>query len=241
MMGKFGYIHSGRFWIVDEGSFSFWYNKEFKNNPYGRQAWKRDIFENIDTPEKAYWLGFITADGCLNETNNRVSIDIGGEDKEHLIHFINFIQGDIKLLKTTVHPQTKNELCHVSLCGKENYNNLTRLGLCPKKSGKEKYIHTHFDRDYIRGLIDGDGCIRSNLSGIELVGSYDLLYEVQQKFKTELGINPHKIMTHGVIYKIAYCSKKDIYTIINWLYKDASVSLLRKQKLANIILNEKIC
>jgi predicted transcriptional regulator len=23
-----------------------------------------DIFENIDTPEKAYWLGFIAADGC---------------------------------------------------------------------------------------------------------------------------------------------------------------------------------
>ena len=29
-----------------------------------KYKYQQDIFENIDTAEKAYWLGFLAADGC---------------------------------------------------------------------------------------------------------------------------------------------------------------------------------
>ena len=33
-----------------------------------------DIFEDIDSPEKAYWLGFLAADGCVYKRDKNASI-----------------------------------------------------------------------------------------------------------------------------------------------------------------------
>ena len=32
----------------------------------GKYYYNKDFFEKIDTEEKAYWLGFLYADGCIN-------------------------------------------------------------------------------------------------------------------------------------------------------------------------------
>jgi len=40
-------------------------------------------FHHIDTEEKAYWLGFLTADGCIT-TGHRISIHLGTIDCSHL-------------------------------------------------------------------------------------------------------------------------------------------------------------
>lgn len=39
-----------------------------------------NIFENIDTEEKAYWLGFMFADGCINRTSDRIELSLKEED-----------------------------------------------------------------------------------------------------------------------------------------------------------------
>lgn len=46
------------------------------------------VFDNIDTEEKAYWLGFIYADGCISDNG---SLEIGLIDKEHLEKFRKFL------------------------------------------------------------------------------------------------------------------------------------------------------
>ena len=33
-------------------------------NRTSKYKYQQDIFKNIDTAEKAYWLGFLAADGC---------------------------------------------------------------------------------------------------------------------------------------------------------------------------------
>ena len=44
------------------------------------------VFDNIDSEEKAYWLGFIFADGYISsqEGNYNFEISLKGSDKEHL-------------------------------------------------------------------------------------------------------------------------------------------------------------
>ena len=43
-------------------------------------------FDQIDTPGKAYWLGFISADGCVtgfNPGNPRLVIKLARKDRDH--------------------------------------------------------------------------------------------------------------------------------------------------------------
>jgi hypothetical protein len=70
--------------------------------------YNRHIFDEIDNEEKAYWLGFIVADGYLNSDRNMLRIKLGNKDKNHLEKFINFLGGDSSMLKSEIHNITGN-------------------------------------------------------------------------------------------------------------------------------------
>ena len=204
--------------------------------------YNRNIFNKIDNEEKAYWLGFIVADGYLNINKHMLRIKLGNRDRSHLIKFIKFIGGNEEMLKSEIHSETGNENFYVSLYSKEVMNDLISLGREQAKSGKEKVcnIDKKYYRDFIRGLWDGDGFIRENLSGIGLVGSEEVLAFVQNYFNDSLGVKPLKIYPHCNTFKIEYRStRKAIPLILNHLYGDKDVALDRKKELATKI--EKIC
>ena len=195
--------------------------------------YNRNIFDNIDSSEKAYWLGFITADGYVHKNKHMLRIKIGKRDEEHLIKFINFIGGDISMLKYEIHSITKNKNCYVSLYSKEITNALYKLGIFQAKSGKERIpnINQKYIVDFIRGLWDGDGFIRENLTGIGLVGSYEILSFVQCFFNKSMDCKILKIYSHCNIYKIEYRNKKDIKNILSLLYENSCIYLNRKYDL----------
>lgn len=207
-------------------------------------GWNRGVFNTIDSPEKAYWLGFILADGCLHikdtdDYTGHFSIDISGEDREHLYKFANFVEAQQDIVQFTTHSITGNILAHIQLCCKETQKRLYELGIRPRKSGKETWVETPYPADFIRGCYDGDGYIKKNLNSIGLVGSYELLEAVQKHFLQELNITPKTIGKHGVIYRIEYTSLSDRQKIANYLWYDGCISLDRKQELADKI--KKIC
>lgn len=204
--------------------------------------YNRNIFNKIDNEEKAYWLGFIVADGYLNINKHMLRIKLGNRDRSHLIKFIKFVGGNEEMLKSEIHSETGNENFYVSLYSKGVMNDLLSLGVEQAKSGKEKVcnIDKKYYRDFIRGLWDGDGFIRENLSGIGLVGSEEVLAFVQNYFNNSLGVKPLKIYPHCNTFKIEYRStRKAIPLILNHLYGDKDVALDRKKELATKI--EKIC
>lgn len=204
--------------------------------------YNRHIFDQIDTQEKAYWLGFILADGYLNTDKHMLRIKLGNKDKHHLEKFIQFLNGSLDMLKSEQHNITGNIQWYVSTYSKEIYDALSNLKIEQAKSGHEQIppINEKYYRSFIRGLWDGDGFIRENLKGIGLVGSYECMSFVQQHFKNILNIKPLKIYEHYNTYKIQYRStKKAIPKIISYLYQDGDIALDRKMELANQI--KKIC
>lgn len=204
--------------------------------------YNRNIFSQIDSEEKAYWLGFIVADGYLNTDKHMLRIKLGNKDKDHLLKFIKFIGGNEEMLKSEIHSETGNENFYVSLYSKEIMNDLLNLGIEQAKSGKEKVcdIKEDYYRDFIRGLWDGDGFIRESLTGVGLVGSEEVLAFVQGYFNEKLEIRPLKIYPHCNTFKIEYRStRKAIPLILNHLYSDKDVALDRKKELAT--KREKIC
>ena len=55
---------------------------------------KEDIFKKIDSEEKAYWLGFLYADGYISKLSSSVVLMIQNRDKEHLEKFKLFCKSD---------------------------------------------------------------------------------------------------------------------------------------------------
>lgn len=91
--------------------------------------YNRHIFDTIDTPEKAYWLGFIVADGYLNVNRRMLRIKLGDIDKNHLLKYINFLGGDEDMLKSETHNITGNTQWYVTTYCKEIKDALINLSI----------------------------------------------------------------------------------------------------------------
>lgn len=51
-------------------------------------------FHVIDTEHKAYWLGFLYADGFVDKNRNRISLALNSNDEHHILKFISDIKSE---------------------------------------------------------------------------------------------------------------------------------------------------
>lgn len=207
-------------------------NKYFQNN---------DFFEKIDNERKAYWLGFLYADGC-------VSIGIRGQ-----IHIILILHPkDQYIIEEFIRDLESNRVVKYS---KEGYaslrfgctkmgKDLIKLGCVPKKSNILKFPSKDIVPDYllnhfIRGYMDGDGCIstytrlRKNkktpnvVCEIKFIGTYDMLYGIKKFFKSDKDVLINKHSPKSC--QISFAGKK-YKKYVDLLYKDATIYLKRKKE-----------
>ncbi len=88
------------------------------------------FFDTIDTEEKAYWLGFIVADGHIYKTGCGVSIELSKTDEDHLKKVASIFSRNRKLKNR----ETTYYQCSIYLGGKSINQSLRKLGLTNKKS-----------------------------------------------------------------------------------------------------------
>lgn len=198
--------------------------------------YNRNAFNEIKTEEDAYWLGFILADGYINEERNLLQIKLAEKDHDHLVKFLKYMQyEDIENnIKSDVGgAYTKDNICHVvKVNGEQLVNNLKQYGLFQAKSGKEipyKCSTVDLEKAYIRGIIDGDGYLRTTQDGFGIVGSYEVLEYIKNFINENVtDMNNISINEHGMIYKLATSGINKTSTIMNYFYKDAKIYLDRK-------------
>ncbi|MDQ2998799.1 MAG: hypothetical protein M3R61_17345 [Chloroflexota bacterium] len=122
--------------------------------PNTRQV-KRDYFKIIDTDEKAYWLGFLAADGAIygNDRQYSVTLDLQQDDLHWLERFRDTIAPDATI---TTHGIRS---CSVSIGSKEMYQDLIALGVGPRKSNTLAWprVPESFAIPFLLGYFDGDG------------------------------------------------------------------------------------
>lgn len=180
-------------------------------NPNRKFLIKEDIFEKIDSAEKAYWLGFILADGYLLENRNRIAIKLGSLDGEaHLKKFIKFIGGPEEMLKTEHHNITGKLMYYVNINSVKMTKDLKDKKVSQRKSTKEEWcedIPEDYIKDYIRGIIDGDGNI--NEHDFNICNSEEVLSQIKNYFLKKYDINPNiKILDHCNTKRIHFCKKE---------------------------------
>lgn len=145
--------------------------KTTTGNHYRKYFFDFDYFENIDTPTKAYWLGFLYADGCILPVNKygeqAFKLTLGEKDKNILEDFKTDLQSTYPIrYDYSKHKKEPTHQVQVLLeqRSQKTVNDLKRLGCFENKSLKlcfptkqqvpQKYIY-----DFIRGYFDGDGSI----------------------------------------------------------------------------------
>jgi hypothetical protein len=122
--------------------------------PNTRQV-KRDYFKVIDTDEKAYWLGFIAADGTVVSNGRKygITLDLQPRDLHWLERFRDTIAPGAKITKHGTRSYS------VSIGSKEMFQDLVTLGIRPRKSNTLQWpdIPERFVIPFLLGYFDGDG------------------------------------------------------------------------------------
>lgn len=190
-----------------------------------------------NTEEMYYFLGFIFADGCLNK-NGSISININKKDIEILEKFKKYLQTDKPIFYLN-----KTNSIMFTFGNKNILSTLKSFGLTQKKSLTLKFpsnIPNNMINHFIRGYFDGDGCVsilhgkNLNRIRINLVGTYEFLFSIQEFLIRVLKINETKIinMTKGKnTYQFNIKKKEDTLKVRDFFYLNSSIYLIRKKEI----------
>lgn len=136
-----------------------------------------DIFKNIDSEEKAYWIGFFTADGYLIKNRNEIGLEISIKDLNHLIKFKRFIDIDYVIkYRTRYRKGNYNNTCFLRFSSRTLKKQFNDLNIKANKTYSGEFTHlykipTKFHRHFWRGYIDGDGNISNH--SLQICFNYD--------------------------------------------------------------------
>ena len=207
-------------------------------------TYNKKFFKEINTEEKAYWAGFIAADGNIRKDFLKMRIELNIQDYSHLEKFRKSINGD-NPIRESIRPS--NHSCYIDVNCKEFCLDLNNLGIIPNKSLKLKInfdlIPKELRRHFIRGYFDGDGSINSYQRQSKNYLEREISFISSKVFLEQIleEINKKKsFYSCGNNFRICFKSKIDILDVLIYLYKDATVFLDRKMEKAKefIALND---
>lgn len=106
-----------------------------------------------------YLVGLITSDGCLSSDGRH--IDITSKDHNFLKHLVERLTITNKI--GIKNKGTNKETYRIQIANRNFYEFLSSIGLMPNKSLVISSIDVplRYFVDFLRGLIDGDGCVRN--------------------------------------------------------------------------------
>jgi intein-encoded DNA endonuclease-like protein/endogenous inhibitor of DNA gyrase (YacG/DUF329 family) len=197
-------------------------------NPH---LWKYRI--NIDffkkpTPQMAYVLGFLMADGRLER--NSVYFIVGKKEDRQILEKMNNAMGSNYPIK-----QRKDGSFRVRIHNPIIIQDLRKLGINfdKMKNVSLPKIPSSLFRDFVRGFLDGDGWITPKKRKMEISvgfsnGNYKFLKVLIAKLNAILNLTTHNLRKREKIakknknsawYQIEYYSE-NAYKILNYLYEN---------------------
>ncbi len=200
-------------------------------------------FDQIDTEQKAYFLGLLYADGSMCHMHEKdftrwtTTLSLHEEDGYM-----------VEALRDAVHPerdrpvyQTRNQV-RLIINSQRILEALGRLGCVERKSfilqfPTSEQVPNHLLRHFIRGYFDGDGCITWNhkvnhiQASFGLVGSQPFCEGVAEKLSPLVGPIQTHICKHSPnIYYATAGKQSTLRSIYHYLYDEATIFLRRKRE-----------
>jgi hypothetical protein len=206
-----------------------------------RRTVKDNPFINGNINNSNYWLGFFAADGFINST--KIGITLKYSDINHLYKFKDFIGYDIPVKRKV--SKDSYERCETYFRSPLIVKYLINLGITPRKSITLDY-KGEFTNDFLRGVIDGDGCIRERIksrgneliisSGSEIFANQLRDYIIKQ-FNVYCSIRvDNRSHRKSPLYDV--CVSGGTYDVLS-IYENADTYLTRKYLTATSIRNNR--
>ena len=207
-------------------------------------------FNIIDTPEKAYILGWIISDGYVNKYKLSFCI----KDLEILLKIKKELNSEHKITQSCYYDKrTEKEYdsYYLQIISKKIVLSLNKLGIYQRKSFNSDLpnIESKLYPDLIRGIFDGDGYIgvekRNNkkILRFSIIVS-ELLYNKLEPIFNENNMffkKPELISNNieGKILKILIYKKNELYNFYKYIYYDGCMKLDRKyEKFKEVFIDE---
>ena len=197
-----------------------------------------NYFSKIDSPEKAYWLGFLFTDGSVDHyhSTGRIRLQLQEQDLEILKQF----KQDLKIDSKIIYDKRPNSTCcSVEFVDEQIFNDLGKYDIIPKKT----YLVNHIPYQkipkeywsaYALGLFDGDGslCCSTDFS-TDVTINYTAYHETEvQDFQSLINTlidnkkNNKNFFTSA--WHTQWRGRVQVLKILDVLYKDCPRHLKRK-------------
>lgn len=211
-------------------------NRTYTINPY--------YFDNIDTDEKAYWLGFLAADGCVTKDYPEqrrgpyLKIALSLKDEKHIVKFLKSINANNEIKRVR-----SNNTSIVNINCRHMVNSLEKHGIVNKKTLTYSFprIERKFVPHFIRGYFDGDGCISYSkqtsgypVASVTILGTEEMLKTLQNYLFEDIHINktkliiPHKDRDNGITRVFSSGGRNNVKKIFDYMYENSTLHMDRK-------------
>lgn len=196
-------------------------------------------FQNIDTPMKAYFLGWAMSDGSVgyNVANGcRYKLKIKADDVEILKEFKKQLHYDFHII-TEINNRT-NPAKTIIVYSVAFVEDLMSHGVIPNKSTimtKPISVPYELEGHFVRGYFDGDGCVTRSHKGtnflkIEYCGNISMMEWIAASIENHTGIPKNKICARNSYFATLSYSCSKVPAIRDFMYPSGVEFGLRRKK-----------
>jgi len=224
------------------------YGYEIRSTKHYTRVYSLDesYFSKIDNEHKAYWLGFLAADGYNNEKYGFIKIALNGNDFNHIDKF----KADIQYTGRTIRLITSqnHDVVRVCVSSRTMSDDLVKLNIVQGKSFTvdiSDKIPEYLIRHFIRGYFDGDGGFnfyekRPGNTTFHITGNSLMINSIQDYLVLKLNLQKtqfYQRFKDCEVYTMRYCGNPQVSKIIKFLYSGSTVSMDRKFVTAEKIMS----
>lgn len=187
-------------------------------------------FDNIDTPNKAYILGFLWADGHNNTQKGIVEMRLQERDKHILYDISQEMKNERPLYYVAEKRPNHQGTYRIYITSRQISDALLQYGMPSNKTYILEWpinLSDDLIPHFLRGFTDGDGSV--GISFVEWVGTKMMMKKIQEILFAKLGVPCTIYDTKNDIIKTIKISRKQyVRRILDWIYRDADLKLDRK-------------
>jgi len=205
-----------------------------KDCKYSKYTLDENYFDNIDTPDKAYILGLLYADGCNHPETKLITLELQIDDYELLQQINNAFHNTRPIMITdcTKSKNRKKDTATIKLFSEHLSKRAIELNLVPRKSLILDFPYW-MDKELIpymlRGYIDGDGWVQKHRIGFM---STDKFCEGVKKYFDSMELECHirDLKRHYNVHTKTFdiTNRNNIIPLTSMMFSDGSIFMKRK-------------